>query len=62
MEPYRFTGPQGTSRKYGPNKGIIRAWKEKLHQEALERQKRYLAGESRNPFITLVVTDAEQAA
>ncbi len=43
MKLYRFSGPQGTARKYGPNKGVMRAYRELKRQEAEERQKLYRA-------------------
>jgi hypothetical protein len=45
-EPYRFVGPQGTSRKFGPNKGVMREYLVLKRKEAKERQKRY--SEQRN--------------
>jgi len=49
-EPYRFTGPQGTARKYSGNKGVMRQYREILRHEAEERQARFLKGESLNPY------------
>jgi hypothetical protein len=40
-EPYRFTGPQGPTRKFGPNKGVMRELRESKRLEAKIRQARH---------------------
>jgi len=51
---YKFTGPQGPPRKYGPNKGVMQAEKARKRQEAQDRQKRYM----KNSQMLAVQTEA----
>jgi hypothetical protein len=40
-ESYRFTGPQGPTRKFGPNKGVMRELRESKRLEAKIRQAKH---------------------
>jgi hypothetical protein len=46
-KPYRFVGPQGTSSKFGPNKGVMRNLRESKRQEAEQRQKKFMKDNQR---------------